>query len=136
MSTHDHCKDAQRIVSRYREQDHDDSVLRFALEGMIEVEGAGFGDAEVDVAVGHVAECGLCQAWLDGIYPIRVEAREKFAKYCCAAMLAAVNNPQTEIRFTFTLFRGEDPCWCINDSIVFARFCPWCGCELPQRSFE
>lgn len=136
MSTRNLCKDSQQTVSRYKEQDHDDSVLRFALESMIEVEGAGFGDAAVDIAVGHIAKCSLCQAWLDDIYPMRIEAREKLAKYCCATMLDAVRNPQAEARFTFTLFRGEDPCWCINDSVVFVRFCPWCGCELPQRSFE
>jgi len=130
------CKDSQQIVSRYREQDHDDSVLGMALDGMIEIESATFGDAAVDVAVAHVAECSLCQTWLDELYPIRVELREKLAKYCCASMLDAASNPESEARFTFALFRGEDPCWCINDNLVFAKFCPWCGCKLPQRPFE
>jgi len=136
MPVPENCHDHQKTVSRFRAQDHDDSILAMALEGMIDIESAAFGDAAVDVAVAHVAECNACQSWLDELYPVRVQAREKLAKYCCAWMMDAVSNPEAEVRFAFTLFRGEDPCWCINDNYVFANFCPWCGGKLPQRPIE
>jgi len=85
--------------------------------------------------IAHVADCPACQAWLDVVDPGRVTAREKAQKYCCAHMQGAVNGDEGT-RFSFAMFRNEDPCWRINDDYAFARFCPWCGKALPAGPFE
>jgi hypothetical protein len=64
-----------------------------------------------------------------------IHARERAEKYCCAQMQGAVDGDDGT-KFSFEMFRNEDPCWCINDDYAFARFCPWCGKELPDGSFE
>jgi len=41
----------------------------------------------------------------------------------------------THNRFSFELYRGEDPCWKIDEKLVFASYCPWCGRKLPNKPF-
>jgi hypothetical protein len=38
-------------------------------------------------------------------------------------------------RFSFFLFRDEDPCWQIDGQNAFAVYCPWCGRKLPNAPF-
>lgn len=111
-------------------------VLWLAIEGFIEIEEGTLGDHTLERAAEHVAGCDRCQAWLDQLFPERVAARERAKRYCCTSMNLAVNDPQASLRFEFMLFRGEEPCWMVNDGIEFVRYCPWCGRPLPPHPFE
>lgn len=115
----------------------DDSVLRLALEGLIEIEDGIFGNSVLEDAARHVEICQSCTDWLDEYYPDRAERRKaaerRTSTYCCSSMRHAIYDADAQTRFSFTMFRGEDPCWQINDDLCFARFCPWCGSALPDK---
>ena len=137
MST---CSKARHTISELGSQLTDIPALDLAIQGCIEVEQAHFPDRPIYEAAAHMENCAECQAWsadwLDKLYPERAQRRERLAKYCCVSMFDAVTMPEAATKFTFTLFRGEDACWCINEEYVFARFCPWCGLALPSAPFE
>jgi hypothetical protein len=93
--------------------------------------------AEESQSVKHLRECPRCRPWVATIVPpegYRRQARQ--ARYCCAGMFCAVEEYETyPPRFSFTMFRGEDPCWQIDGQNSFAHYCPWCGTKLPAAPF-
>ncbi|QJD66274.1 hypothetical protein HG421_19565 [Xanthomonas campestris pv. badrii] len=115
------------------------AALQLILESVIEAEREYFPDHASYEAVVHLESCAACQAWhdawLDARSPERVAQRDRLDKYCCSQMFSAVTDDGADVRFAFELFRS-DPCWSISGQPVFARFCPWCGQQLPQHPFE
>ena len=94
--------------------------------------------SEEDHSIKHIRECPRCRAWVPTIVSeddYRRQARQ--ARYCCAGMFCAVeeHGSRPTPRFSFTLFRGEDPCWQIDGKNAFAVYCPWCGRKLPDGPF-
>lgn len=140
MTARDDCTAARRAISGMRSRVDDDPTLMLALERMIVVEEELFPDRAAYEAAAHAETCAACQdwaaSWLDVQYPERVAHRARIGKYCCISMFDAVTGPEAAVRFSFELFRGEDPTWCINEQYAFARFCPWCGQRLPDQPFE
>ena len=121
------------LLDHLSASDSSDSAIWLAVSGCIEANNEDFSPLITQQII-HIANCRSCQKWLDFIDPSRINARELAKKYCCAYMQGAVDG-NTRTTFSFTLFRNEDPCWCINDDYAFARFCPWCGKVLPAGSF-
>jgi hypothetical protein len=83
-------------------------------------------------------ECPRCRAWVSTIVPETQYRRQaRLARYCCAGMFCAVeeHDARATPRFSFGLFRGEDPCWQIDGVNAFASYCPWCGAKLPSGPF-
>jgi hypothetical protein len=139
MQTSPHCTRHQQTISNLRnsgiDEDHD-SLLRLALDQIIEIEDGMFNNAPAEEAARHIAACEECQSWVDEVWPERALARDRLKKYCCSHMMAAVTQADEPIRFSFCMFRGEDACWCINENFSFASYCPWCGLPLPDGPFE
>ena len=140
MTTDETCLAARQTMASMRDRIDGDAALKLTLEGMIAVEEAHFPDRTTYEAMAHIEECAACQrwsaSWMDAQFPERVTHRERQSKYCCVHMFSAATHPDAEVRFAFEMFRGEDACWSINEQYAFARFCPWCGQELPNRAFE
>ncbi|MBF5005888.1 hypothetical protein [Diaphorobacter caeni] len=140
MTTIAACTSARQVLSAQRERLRDDAALQLAVTGCIEVERSGFPEQSIFDAALHCEDCAQCQAWagalLDELNPERVTRRGRVARYCCLSMFDAVTSLDARVRFSFELFRYEDPCWCINGEYVFARHCPWCGTRLPDGAFE
>lgn len=134
------CNAARSVLISYVQRPHNQMVLKMALDDMIEVEDGCLDDDDAENAARHVASCSACQSWLDEFYPDRAQHRDKLKvrqkTYCCSSMWAAIHDTEVQTRFHFLYFRGEDPCWCINDDFSFASFCPWCGQALPEGPFE
>ena len=89
-------------------------------------------------AIDHVRKCPRCRAWIHSVVPADVLRRQsRLTRYCCAGMFVAVEeaDERSDIRVTFEMFRGEDPCWNFDGKRTFASFCPWCGKELPDKPF-
>jgi len=122
------------LLDHLSPRDTGDSAVWLAVSGCIEADDESFSPLITQQII-HVANCQSCQKWLDFIDPSRITARERAEKYCCAQMQEAVDGDDGT-KFSFEMFRNEDPCWCINDDYTFARFCPWCGKELPDGSFQ
>ena len=122
------------LLGRLSARDPGNSDIWLAVTGCIEPDDDNFSPL-ITQQITHIANCPSCQKWLDSIDPGRITARERAKKYCCAQMQGAVN-ADAGTKFSFEMFRNEDPCWCINDEYVFARFCPWCGKALPTGAFE
>lgn len=133
------CKTTREILLEYREQPHNESVLKMALEGIIEIEDGCLKAKDAESAARHVETCSECQSWFDAFYPKRAAETKRLQQlqstYCCSAMSLSVRQLDEQTRFKFIMFRGEDPCWCINDDICFARYWPWCGERLPDEPF-
>jgi hypothetical protein len=93
--------------------------------------------AEETASVKHLRECPRCRPWVPTIVPPEMYRRQsRQAQYCCAGMFCAVEEYQSHPpRFSFTMFRGEDPCWQIDGQNAFAHYCPWCGRKLPKAPF-
>jgi len=94
--------------------------------------------SEEDHSIKHVRECPRCRAWVSTIVPEAHYRRQaRLARYCCAGMFCAVEEHEMRQtpRFSFSMFRGEDPCWQIDGVNAFAVYCPWCGTKLPDRPF-
>jgi hypothetical protein len=94
--------------------------------------------AEDDHSTKHVRECPRCRAWVPTIVSEEQYTRQaRLARYCCAGMFCAVEEHESRQtpRFSFGMFRGEDPCWQIDGKNAFAVYCPWCGTKLPARPF-
>jgi hypothetical protein len=75
---------------------------------------------------------------MHSVIPESVLRRQRrLTEYCCAGMFVAVEQVDGPItnRITFEMFRGEDPCWMIDDIHSFISYCPWCGKKLPKRPF-
>ena len=88
--------------------------------------------------VNHIRQCPKCREWFHSIVPTNVLQRQhRLSKYCCAGMFTAVEESTIRAtpRFSFTMFRGEDPCWMIDGINAFASYCPWCGKRLPDKPF-
>lgn len=143
------CELTREAVIEYRRHPGNASPLDLALGGAIEVEAGVLESPSAEAAAGHIAGCNDCKAWLDTLLSLEQRAAQlawqaRLARYCCLRMLHAVNpdiavrqtGHAAGVRFSFERFRGEDACWCINDTYVFARYCPWCGKELPNEHFE
>lgn len=133
----DACIAAREVLQSLGPALRDDSALRMALEGMIEIEDGILGDSGLEDAARHVEICQSCTEWLDEYFPDRAERRkaaeQRTSTYCCPSLRHAIYDADAQTRFSFTMFRGEDPCWQINDDLCFARFCPWCGSALPDK---
>jgi hypothetical protein len=89
-------------------------------------------------AIKHLRECPRCRHWVSTIVPEEQYRRQaRMARYCCAGMFCAVEEHQERQapRFSFSLFRDEDPCWQIDGRNTFAVYCPWCGTKLPGAPF-
>lgn len=129
------CKDAQNLILEYREFDHDAFALDLALTGAIEIDDTAIPDEKVQQAAKHISECQQCRPWLEALYPVTFAIEKRIAKYCCSQMFAAVTDPNNETTFSLVPFRDES-CWTINGHMEFAKFCPWCGKELPEKPFE
>ena len=86
----------------------------------------------------HIRNCPACQAWLKQEVPHEIfERLERVSKYCCIMMFAAVEEPESAtVRFSFGLFRGEDPCWSIDGKSTCVSYCPWCGKRMPPEPFR
>lgn len=134
------CQNARKVLTAFRAVSHDESILRMALDGMIEIDEGCLGNSKAENAARHVESCAACTAWLDEFYPNRAASRaareQREQIYCCTSMSFAVRDKEAQTRFSFVMFRGEDPCWRINDDYSFARFCPWCGQHLPDGPFQ
>jgi len=94
--------------------------------------------SEEDPSVKHIRECPRCRAWLPTLVSEQLYRRQsRQAKYCCAGMFCAVEEWETRQtpRFSFILFRREDPCWQIDGKNAFASYCPWCWKTLPGAPF-
>lgn len=139
LSIEDSCGEARTTLLFYQRRPHNESVLKMALEGMIEIEDGILDSAEAEAGARHVETCEACTAWLDDFYPNRAaehSERERLrTTYCCASMQHAINDTDAQTRFKFVTFRGEDPCWAVNEVLCFARYCPWCGKALPDGPF-
>lgn len=126
---------AQRewLVSRYK------SEPMIALKFFSDDLPVGGLDASTDAkAIDHVRKCPKCRDWLHRVVPADVLRRQsRLSRYCCAGMFVAFeeSDAHRKNRVTFELFRGEDPCWMINDIRSFISFCPWCGKKLPDKPF-
>lgn len=133
----DECLRARAVLQSCRPTLRDDSVLRMALEGLIEIEDGLLENSLAEDAARHVENCPSCAEWLDEFFPDRAERRKVSEKrtstYCCSSMRHAVYDADAQTRISFTMFRGVDPCWQINDDPCFARYCPWCGSALPDE---
>ena len=95
--------------------------------------------AEEGKAIKHLRECPRCRPWTGTIVPEHMYRRQAaLARYCCAGMYCAVEEHAERggPRFSFTMFRDEDPCWQIDGHDAFASYCPWCGRKLPDRPFR
>jgi hypothetical protein len=130
------CTESRHVIANYQALDHDKLIQDFALQDMIEIDENTFEDNTVREAATHIASCPDCRAWDDDRNPERAAHQKRVSKYCCTHMFDSVTNPEAQTRFEFSLFRGEDPCWAINEALVFASFCPWCGTKLPEAEFE
>jgi hypothetical protein len=89
-------------------------------------------------SIKHVRECPRCRAWLPTIVSEETYRRQaRQARYCCAGMFCAVEEHESRQtpRFSFTMFRDEDPCWQVDGKNAFAVYCPWCGTKLPAGPF-
>lgn len=95
-----------------------------------------FPEVERDAAV-HVRGCSRCRDWIRRVVPVEAFARaERMSHYCCSWMFATTDEGDIRLpKMEFTMFRGEDPCWCIEGKNAFASFCPWCGKRLPNHPF-
>jgi hypothetical protein len=94
--------------------------------------------SEEDHSIKHVRECPRCRAWVSTIVSEEHYHRQaRLARYCCAGMFCAVEEYESRQtpRFSFSMFRGEDPCWQIDGKNTFAVYCPWCGTKLPNSPF-
>ena len=140
MTTNRHCVAARQTITALDRRLADHPALDLAIQGFIHVEEVHFPEKAICEAAAHMENCTPCQAWsagwLDHLDPVRVTHRARLAKYCCAQMFGAVTDPEAAVKFSFELFRAEDPCWQINEAYAFARFCPWCGHALPSGDFE
>lgn len=130
------CSESRQVIVNHQASEHDPLILDFALQDMIEIDENTFADAAVQQAATHIATCPDCRAWDDDRNPERVAHQKRVSKYCCIHMFDAATNAEAQTRFEFSLFRGEDPCWLINDKWEFASFCQWCGTKLPNAEFE
>ena len=123
----------QWIVDRYR--DASGIALRYFSDDVP----ISTGDQETDrKSMDHVKKCPKCREWLHKVVPPETLRRQsRLARYCCAGMYVAVEEPDKygRIRFSFEMWRGEDPCWKINGDPTFASYCPWCGQKLPPKPF-
>ena len=89
-------------------------------------------------AVKHLQECPRCRAWANSIVPKSTfERQSRLVRYCCSGMFCAVEEPgqRGSPHITFSMFRGEDPCWQVDGKNAFLRYCPWCGKKLPDKPF-
>lgn len=139
MSLDPICEQARsRIEAFVRDGDGDEGILAATLDGILELDETQLDPetAAAELAARHIAECPACRRWRDAKDPARAARRERLARYCCARMAVAIEDPAAPVRFSFTMFRGEDPCWCIGEDWSFARFCPWCGRPLPDDALE
>jgi hypothetical protein len=94
--------------------------------------------SEEDHSIKHLRECPRCRVWVSTIVSEeRYRRQARLARYCCAGMFCAVEEYESHQtpRFSFLLFRGEDPCWQIDGRMAFAVYCPWCGRKLPDTPF-
>jgi hypothetical protein len=94
--------------------------------------------SEEDHSIKHLRECPTCRAWVSTIVSEEHYRRQaRLARYCCAGMFCAVEEYESRQtpRFSFLMFRGEDPCWQIDGKDAFAVYCPWCGTKLPNSPF-
>jgi len=94
--------------------------------------------AEEDKAAKHLRDCPKCKAWIHAVIPEPVMRRQhRLTKYCCAGMFVAFEESKErgKTQISFTMFRGEDPCWMIDGRNSFISYCPWCGKKLPDRPF-
>jgi hypothetical protein len=94
--------------------------------------------AEDERSVKHLRKCPRCRAWIATIVPeAQYHRQARLTRYCCAGMFCAVEEHDVRglPRFSFDMFRGEDPCWQIDGQNVFAVYCPWCGTKLPDGPF-
>lgn len=95
--------------------------------------------AEEEKAIKHLRECPKCRPWTSTIVSEHMYRRQaNLARYCCSGMYCAVEEHAERggPQFSFTMFRGEDPCWQINGHNTFASYCPWCGKKLPDHPFR
>lgn len=136
----DECMKARKVLQSYQPISRDRSILRMALEGLIEIEDGVLENSAAEKAARHVEACSLCAEWLDEFYPDRAERRKaieaRASTYCCPSLRHAIYDADAQTRISFTMFRGEDPCWQINDDLCFAKYCPWCGSALPDEPAE
>jgi len=94
--------------------------------------------SEENQSIKHLRECPRCRPWVSTIVPEQLYRRQaRLARYCCAGMFCAIEESDSRQtpRFSFSLFRGEDPCWQIDGKNTFAVYCPWCGKKLPDAPF-
>lgn len=90
-----------------------------------------------DAAVSHVRGCAACVAWIRRILPQSALRRAKrMGDYCCTRLYFACEEGSIVPRMRHGLVRGEEPCWYIEGKTAFAKFCPWCGTELPSQPFQ
>jgi hypothetical protein len=73
----DDCVRARDVLQSLRPTLRDDSVLRMALEGLIEIEDGVLENSVAEEAARHVESCPLCTEWLDQFYPDRAERRKE-----------------------------------------------------------
>jgi hypothetical protein len=96
-------------------------------------------EPDADASLTHIHRCPRCRAWFHAVVPEPILRRQhRQSQYCCAGMFVAVEEWRerpNSIRFSFELYRGEDPCWKIGEKLSFASYCPWCGRKLPGKPF-
>ena len=93
---------------------HNETVLKIAMVGMIEIENGSLEKADTTEATGHVETRAACTDWLDDFYPDRADKRaeqdRRRSTYCCTYMQYSIEDSEAQTRFKFELFRGEDAC--------------------------
>lgn len=138
MKTSQTCQDARYIVLHYLEHGSEPGFIDLVMNGMIEVDPSELDPptAAAYRAARHIDSCEDCMRWRDARDPAAAALRARSALYCCVSMYHAVTDPDVEVPFSFEWFRGETACWCIGEDRSFARYCPWCGSELPCGPFE
>ena len=120
------------IVDRYRD------APMIALRYFSDDVPVSTGDVETDrKSMDHIRKCPRCREWLHVVVPPETLRRQsRLTRYCCASMYVAIEEPHgADIRMSFEMFRGEDPCWKIEGKHAFASYCPWCGQKLPSKPF-
>jgi hypothetical protein len=93
---------------------------------------------EESKAIVHLRQCPKCKPWISTLVPHDMFIRQsRQSKYCCSGMFCAIEESAKRgtPKISFTMFRGEDPCWQLDGNNAFLRFCPWCGKKLPDKPF-
>ena len=98
-----------------------------------------FGSTEDMECVAHVRQCGDCRDWMHTVADEKWVVRQgRLARYCCAQMFGAVEEPKSsshKIEWLHAVHPDYGPFWSIDGKATHLAFCPWCGHRMPSKPF-